>query len=98
MSATVKEIMNPELFSLLPTNTVEEAVNGILSFGVTGAPVVDGGGKPIGVVSLRDLVGKAEDTHVARRMSSPAVVVRTNTLIVDAARIIGETGFRRLVV
>ncbi len=93
MSATVKEVMNPELFSVRPTSTVEEALNGILGLGITGAPVVDDQGKPIGVVSLRDLVGKTEGKTVAERMSSPAVVTRTAALIADASQDYRRDGF-----
>ena len=97
MASTVKEIMNHELFSVRPTDSVGDALNGLLAFGIYGAPVVDSAQRPVGVVSLRDVVFRQGAT-VAERMSSPAVVVREDARISDAAKLIAETGYRRLVV
>ncbi len=97
MASMVKEIMNRELFSVRPADTAADALNGLLAFGIYGAPVMDSGQRPIGVVSLRDLVAR-QGPRVTDRMSSPAVVVRADARITDAARLIAETGYRRLVV
>jgi hypothetical protein len=97
MASTVKEIMNHELFSVRPTDTTADALNGLLAFGIYGAPVVDSAQRPVGVISLRDVVFRQGAT-VADRMSSPAVVVRADARISDAAKLIAETGYRRLVV
>ena len=99
MAATVKEIMNPELFGVRATDWVGSALEGILSFGISGAPVLDESGRPLGVVSLRDIVSGSRQGTIARsRMTSPAAVVRERASIVEAARLIGTTGYRRLVV
>jgi hypothetical protein len=99
MAATVKEIMNPELFSARPTDWVGSVLQGILAFGVTAAPVLDDDGRPMGVVSLRDIVSGSRKGTIARaRMSSPAAVVRECASVREAARLIGATGYRRLVV
>lgn len=97
MALYIKEIMNPELFSVRATDTVEDALSGILAFQVSGAAVLDADGHPIGVVSIRDLLGGPGST-VFNRMSAPAVVIRESALISNAAHLIGETGYRRLVV
>jgi hypothetical protein len=97
MASTVKEIMNRELFSVRPTDTAADALNGLLAFGIYGAPVVDSAQRPVGVVSLRDVVA-GQGATVAERMSSPAVAVREDARISDAAKLIAETGYRRLVV
>ena len=97
MASIVKEIMNRELFSVRPTDTAASALSGLLAFGIYGAPVVDSEQRPVGVVSLRDLVAK-EGATVTERMSSPAAVVRADARISDAARLIAQTGYRRLVV
>jgi hypothetical protein len=99
MAATVKEIMNPELFGVRPTDWVGSALEGILAFGISGAPVLDENKRPLGVVSLRDIVSGAREGTIARaRMTSPAAVVREQASISEAARLIGTTGYRRLVV
>jgi hypothetical protein len=99
MAVTVKEIMNPELFSARPSDWVGSVLQGILAFGVTAAPVLDENGKPLGVLSLRDIVSGSRQGTIARaRMSAPAAVVRELASIREAARLIGATGYRRLVV
>jgi CBS domain-containing protein len=98
MASTVREIMNRELFSVRPSDSVADAVSGILGLGVTTAPVLDAGGCPLGVVSLRDLVGPKTGLTATDRMSVPAVVVRESSSIDDAAKLVGEAGYRHLVV
>jgi hypothetical protein len=98
VSATVREIMNPELFNVAPHMSVAITLGGILAMEVTAAAVLDGDQRPLGVVSLRDLVEAPESAPAADRMTSPAVVVRADARIIDAARLMGETGHRHLVV
>jgi CBS domain-containing protein len=90
--------MNPELFSVGPGEPVQSTLAGILGLGITAAPVLDASRRPLGVVSLRDLVGEREGVVAAQRMSSPAVVVREDAGIADAARLVSETALRHLVV
>jgi CBS domain protein len=98
VAATVKEVMNAELFSLRLTDTTSMALEGILALGISAAPVLDRVGRPLGMVSWRDLVGSPPDVRVADRMSAPAVVIPEDARVADAARRIGETGHRHLVV
>jgi CBS domain-containing protein len=98
MAATVREIMNRELFSVPPSATAEATLGGLLALGITAAPVTDGGGHPLGVVSLRDLAGPAAGATVGERMSSPAAVVLAGSTIAEAGRLLAETGHRHLVV
>ena len=98
MAATVGEIMNRELFGVSPTDSTTSALNGILALSISSAPVLDDVGRPIGVVSLRDLVGPKSGDTVASRMSAPAVVALVGSRIEDVAKLIGETGHRHLVV
>jgi CBS domain-containing protein len=98
MAKTVQEIMNRELFSLRPDEGCEDALGFILALGISGAPVVDGAGKPIGVVSFRDLLRHAGGDDVASRMTSPALTVSEGAAIEAAARLVGERGVHRIVV
>lgn len=98
MAQTAREIMNPELFQVRPTDSVRTALDGILGLGVTGGAVLDENKKPVGVVSLRDLVGDRKGETIKERMTSPAVVILEDATIAAAAHLIGETGYRRLVV
>jgi CBS domain len=96
MAKTVREIMNRELFSVRPTDSSEEALGYILALGITGAPVVDESGMPVGMVSFRDLL--ARDTHplVESRMTRPALTVNEDASIEEAARRLSDGGIHRL--
>lgn len=98
MSAIVREIMNPELFNVGPEVSVASTREGILAMGITAAAVLDANQRPLGVASLRDLVDARDGAPTSERMTSPAVVVRDDARIADAALLIGETGYRHLVV
>lgn len=57
--------MNPDVVCLRPEMTVAEAQKLLSDRSVSGAPVVDGNGQPVGVVSQSDLV-----RHQARRVTA----------------------------
>jgi CBS domain-containing protein len=97
MAMIVKEIMNRELFRLRPSDPVGEALSGILELGITSAPVVDAEAHPLGVVSLRDLVGVDPSRRAVDLMSTPAAVVREDSSIAHAAELIAQTSYRHLV-
>lgn len=61
----VSELMNPDVVCLRPEMTVAEAQKLLSERGVSGAPVVDGSGQPVGVVSQSDLV-----RHQSRRVTA----------------------------
>jgi CBS domain-containing protein len=94
----VSEIMNRELFGLGAEDTVDMALRAILLLGITGAPVLDGDGKPLGLVSLRDLVADKPGATVGERMTRPAATVAADARIAAAARDLARTGYHRLVV
>jgi len=64
---TVSELMNPDVVCFGPDATVREAEQTLVKRGVSGAPVVDAGGRPIGVISQRDLV-----RHLSERATAGA--------------------------
>jgi len=86
MAKYVHEIASTELFFLRPSDTVGHAILGVLSLGVGSAPIVDGERRPVGVVSLHDLVGEVGGTTVGERMTSPALVIDENQTVEEAAR------------
>lgn len=97
MATKVREIMNRELFSVRPDHLAADVLNGILTYGITGAPVVDAEARPVGMVSLRDLVSRT-GARAADLMTSPAVTVHAEAPISEAGRMLAETGYHRLVV
>lgn len=98
MGSVVKDVMNPELFHLRPTDSVEDALNGLLGFGITGAPVLDETGRPLGMVSLRELAQRRTGQAVSEIMASPALVVSREASVAEGARTLAESGHHRLVV
>jgi CBS domain-containing protein len=98
VALTVREIMNPELFSLRAHDSVASALRYLSTLDVSGAPVLDAAGRPVGMISFRDLLPAGPGDTVETRMSAPVVSVAPGTTIREAARLLGERGFHRLVV
>jgi CBS domain-containing protein len=98
MARVVEEIMNPELVCLRPSDTAEEAIARLLGMGVSGAPVVDAEGYPLGVVSFRDLLPRCGGPLVMHRMTSPAVTIERMATVEAAARLLSERAIHRAVV
>lgn len=98
MAMTVSEVMNRELFSVRPEESVEATREAILALGITGVPVVDEGGNPLGLVSLRDLVAQKPGTTAGERMTRPPAMVPAEARIGEAARRLARTRYHRLIV
>ena len=96
MALTVNEIMNRELLAFRADLPAGEARELLRSFSVSAAPVIDEGRRPLGVVSMRDLlpsIGTAEE-----RMSRPARCVGSSMSIEDASRQLARSDLNHLVV
>jgi CBS domain-containing protein len=98
MARTVNEIMNRELLSLRLDEPVDRAQSYILALGITGAPIVDAEGRPLGVLSLRDCIGRPPGTTARQCMTSPASTVRDDAPIAEAAKTLVDARRHRLVV
>src|SRR5579883_2651944 len=96
MARTVDEIMNRELLAVRPDMTILEARELLRTFGVGAAPVVDEARRPLGVVSVRNLLDP--EGAVQQRMSKPAICVPLSMTVEDAARHLGRTDMHHLVV
>jgi len=62
---TVADLMNPGVFCVAPGTTLREAREQLAKRRISGAPVVDGRGRPVGVVSQSDLVRHAAQPATA---------------------------------
>jgi CBS domain-containing protein len=98
MARTVKEIMNAELFSVRTTDTLSVAREGLLALGVSSAPVLDPAGRPVGVVSLHQLVRGRDGESVLERMTVPAPILDENATMTEAAHLIGQRDHVHVVV
>jgi hypothetical protein len=96
MPRTVQEIMNRELLALRPDLPAREVPAMLRSYGVGAAPVLDDGGHPIGMLSLRDVLDV--DGSAADRMTRPALCISAATRIDDAARQLARGDTHHLVV
>lgn len=94
MAMTVREIMNPELFTLSETMRADDALDALLELEITAAPVVDADRRPLGVATLRDLVLD----RIKPPECAPALAVDANLDVEEAARMMAETGHHHLVV
>lgn len=94
MAVTVREIMNPELFTLPDTMRADDALDALLELEITAAPIVDSDRRPLGVATLRDLVLDG----VKPASNAPALSVDGSLAVEEAARIMAESGRHHLVV
>lgn len=87
----VKNIMHDSVISIDLTMTAKDAAV-MMNDADVGCVVVTDGGKPVGIITERDLVrriivkNKPEDTTVAEVMSSPLITTGADTLIWDLAQ------------
>jgi hypothetical protein len=98
MALMVSEIMNREVFSVGPEESVDATREAILALGITGVPVVDEEAIPLGLVSLRDLVAQKPGTTAGERMTRPPATVPAEARLGDAARRLARTRYHRLIV
>jgi CBS-domain-containing membrane protein len=89
----VSDIMNPKLLYIRDGDRLALTKAKILEFGVTAVPVLDEGHRPIGVVSLRDLLHAGE-----AQPSSPARVIEESLSIEEGAKALAQSGVHHLVV
>jgi CBS-domain-containing membrane protein len=61
------ELMTKDVVAVSPETPAREIARVLLAHGISAAPVVDGNGKPIGMVSEGDLIEGDETSRQARR-------------------------------
>jgi len=97
MAVDVREIMNHELFSVRAEERAVDVRHYLVALGVSAAPVLDRGDRPIGFVSLRDLAEAPEHAHVGSRMNAPVDTIPESTTIDEVARAMCERSRHHLV-
>jgi CBS domain-containing protein len=78
---TVADVMTPDPFTLPADASVRTAAKALFQARVGGAPVVDHGGRLVGVVSEHDLLEKEAHTHLRWRGAAAAARRRTATTV-----------------
>ncbi len=100
----VEEIMTRNVMSVGPDVDVDDAAWGLTVRGISGAPVRDGLGHVLGVVTKSDLVDPARNksgighAKVEDVMTPAIFAVRSGDSVVEAARRMVDTGSHRLIV
>lgn len=97
MAKFVREIMNPELFSVEPEAARQDTLDFLLLLGVAACPVIDEAGKLLGMVSVRDLIAETGGGRTRDRISEPAVTVSAGDTIAHAAQKLSQHHIHRLV-
>lgn len=95
MTDTVRDFMNSKLVYLQEGDRAELALQPILEFGITAVPVLDEDHRPVGVVSLRDLV---DPKRRGARVTVPVESIGRDTSIAEAARAMTDAEVHHLVV
>ncbi len=91
--STVGEYMNPRLVYLREGDRPEVALRPMLDFGIHAIPVLDEDHRPVGMITMRDLVGpRGEWVKKVPR------TVRADELIDEAARVMVAENLHHLVV
>jgi CBS-domain-containing membrane protein len=99
----VRDIMTPDVISLVATTSVDEAARCLTFHQVTGAPVLDQG-RIVGVVSKSDLVdpryrsAPADELTVRDAMTRAVHAVRPGDPAMLAVRLMVQEGVHRMVV
>jgi CBS domain-containing protein len=95
MNKTVRDFMNPELVYLSEGQREEFALGPILALGITAVPVLDEDHRPVGIVSLRDLV---DDHRGGARTTEPVETIAIDCTIDAAAVALTDADVHHLVV
>ncbi|MBI4260064.1 MAG: CBS domain-containing protein [Actinobacteria bacterium] len=97
----VRDVMSVHVSSVGPTTTVPDALRLLQERGIGGMPVLDDGGRPVGVVSLSDLRpppspnGGPEPRTVADVMSADVVFLGEEMGLREAVRLLERRGVKR---
>jgi CBS domain-containing protein len=104
-SAIVADYMTRPVSTITPGTGLKAVAARLRAQGFSGMPVIDGSGRPVGVLSEADLLVRAERPAVRREgvlacqvMSRPAVTIRADAPITQAAHLLHSYGLKRLLV
>lgn len=96
-----KDLMNTDLISVEPDDTIDKAICTMLKYGLSGLPVVDSSGHVLGVVSEFDLLDlvwnpQTDQDRVCHHMTSDVRKVDENTDLSNVAELFRTLSIRRL--
>jgi CBS domain-containing protein len=96
----VREIMSRDVISLSGKSSIKEVVDLMLAKQIGALPLVDGGGKLVGIVTERDIAlsfaGDLDDKAVHDYMTTKVFTTTPGTPIESACKIMVRNGLRRI--
>jgi CBS domain-containing protein len=105
MTITVSDLMRKKLVTIKESASVQEAANKMKKKDVSSLVVVDENGRPLGLITERDLVRKVciRDVYTSKVtnkeiMSSPLITVKSQSLSSEAVDIMLQNNVRHLLV
>lgn len=98
MVSTVRDVMNQDLFATRAAEPAAQALEYLMLLGIHAAPVVDDDGRPVGMLSISDLVGSLEGVTAGDRMTTPPLTVGREDPVDEAANRLADTGYHHLAV
>ncbi|RLI28872.1 MAG: CBS domain-containing protein [Candidatus Hecatellales archaeon] len=101
----VKEVMRSPVYTISEKATVDEAAKLLAEHEVGSLVVVNEEGKPVGILTERDLVRRVmvknllpSQVKVSEVMSSPLITIPPDISLKEAARQMGQLGIKKLVI
>src|SRR5258708_8722018 len=73
---TARELMTPNPLSLRDTTPIQDAVAFLIDKGISGAPVIDEAGRPVGVLSQTDILIHNWETSASFAPAEPSAGAR----------------------
>ncbi len=102
---TVRDIMTSSVLTVEPDTSIKEAAVLLVENAISGMPVVDSNGEPVGILSEKDILkhllkSKSEGREAADRvkdyMSDIVWTLEATTPVESAAEILLDTSYGRL--
>jgi CBS domain-containing protein len=93
-----RDIMTRRVYTISPGASVQEVAQLLSRKSISGVPVVDEGGKIIGIISEADIIGKVdrEGLRVADIMSPEIITVDEETRVGEIAMLLSERKIKRV--
>jgi signal-transduction protein with cAMP-binding, CBS, and nucleotidyltransferase domain len=102
-SKLARDFMRPasEVLAIRPGTSCEDMIAGLAATGATCAVVVDAAGRPVGIVTERDIALRIAyrvpgETPVERVMTSPVIAVRRRDYLYHAIALMRRHGLRHM--
>ena len=90
-----RDIMTHEVITIAPEATVQDAARLLSDYRISGAPVVDGERRMVGIMTEADIIGKEGNT-VTEIMTKRVISVGEETLVDEVAQILTSNRFKRV--